>query len=173
MKLRIGQFSFSTSETSPQRFKQVRLLNVSVAIFWWRLSMVHGLQLPILCETKMKRRYDRVVNVLSANIWYFSVTMLKSVFCCCCCCCCCCWFFYSNTNTRCFALSFAKFYTKNISIYVFTKPLVTGILLSISPIFVLGTVLFTKTNNVSLFVLKVSNFFPEIMFICVVLVCPN
>ena len=151
----------------------MRLLNVSVEIFWWRLSMVHGLQLSILCETKMKRRYDRVVNVLSANIWYFSVTMLKSVFCCCCCCCCCCWFFYSNTNTRSFALSFAKFYTKNISIYVFTKPLVTGILLSISPIFVLGTVLFTKTNNVSLFVLKVSNFFPEIMFICVVLVCPN
>ena len=41
MTSQIGQFYLGDSETSWQRPKKVRLINVSVATSWWRLNVVH------------------------------------------------------------------------------------------------------------------------------------
>ena len=57
MTSQIGRFCLGASETSWQRPKKVRLINVSVATVWWRLNVV--LNVP----TKMRRRWDVACQV--------------------------------------------------------------------------------------------------------------
>ena len=42
MTSQIGYFYLGASETSWQRPKKVRLIDVSVATSWWRLNVVHN-----------------------------------------------------------------------------------------------------------------------------------
>ena len=62
MTSQIGRFYLGDSETSWQRPKKVRLINVAVATLWWRLNAVCDRR-PNPNETKMRRRYNVACRV--------------------------------------------------------------------------------------------------------------